>query len=158
MYTTIIYEHEDDWYLLCQMLLPSLKQFSASYIGAELPYIDEVITLLKTQYGPKDWDLRTIIISLGQKFLHKFWSNFIFKISNSYQLQNLNQIWTSRVKLDFKIFTKPSFRISSKIQLHNLYKTLATKYRPNSSFKFHLNLNFKIKSWPNVVLKVWTKV
>ena len=31
--------------------------------------------------------------------------------------------------------TKPSFRISTKIQLHNLYKTSAAKWWTNSSFK-----------------------
>ena len=38
-------------------------------------------------------------------------------------------------KLKFKILTKPSFRISTKIQLHNLYKTSAAKWWTNSSFK-----------------------
>ena len=30
--------------------------------------------------------------------------------------------------MSFKILTKPSFRILTKIQLHNLYKRLAAKY------------------------------
>ena len=34
-----------------------------------------------------------------------------------------------------QILTKPSFRILTKIQLHNLYKTSAAKYWQNSSLK-----------------------
>ena len=92
------------------------------------------------------------------KFWHKSWSNFIFLISIKHQFQNLNTTSASRLNLYFKILIKSSFKISRKIQLHDLYKTSATKYLPNSSFKFCLNFNFKIKSWPNVVLKVWTKI
>ena len=35
--------------------------------------------------------------------------------------------------LNFKILTRPSFRISTKIQLHNLYKTSSAKNWANSS-------------------------
>ena len=55
---------------------------------------------------------------------------------------------TSRLNLKFKILTKPGFRISTKIQLHHLYKTSATKYWPNSNFKSCLNFNFKILTKP----------
>ena len=52
-------------------------------------------------------------------------------------------------------------RILTKIKLHNLYKTSATKYQPNSSFKFCLNFNFKILTKPcaqslNKSLALWT--
>ena len=75
--------------------------------------------------------------------------------------QYINQTSASRLNLKFEILTKPSFRISTKIQLHNLYKTSATKYRPNSSFKFCLNFNFKILTKPcaqslNKSLALWT--
>ena len=49
--------------------------------------------------------------------------------------QHLNQISASPINLEFKISTKPSFRISAKIQLHNLYKKTAAKCWTNSSFK-----------------------
>ena len=63
-----------------------------------------------------------------------------------YYHQNLDQASTSKyqpnisnsaswLNLKFKILTKPSFRISTKIQLHNPYKTPAVRYWPNSSFK-----------------------
>ena len=54
-----------------------------------------------------------------------------------FHLQNqlLNQTSASPINLKFKILTKPSFRISTKIQLHNLYKTSAAKCWANSSFK-----------------------
>ena len=48
--------------------------------------------------------------------------------------KNLNQASASPQNLKFKILTKPSFRISTKIQHNNLYKTSAAKYWTNSSF------------------------
>jgi len=91
------------------------------------------------------------------EFKHKSWSSFIFRISTKHQLQNFNQTSASRLNLKFTILS----RISTKIQLHNLYKTSATKYRPNSSFKFCLNFNFKILTKPcaqslNKSLVLWT--
>jgi len=89
------------------------------------------------------------------EFKHKSWSSFIFRISTKHQLQNFNQTSASRLNLKFTILS----RISTKIQLHNLYKTSATKYRPNSSFKFCLNFNFKILTKPqslNKSLALWT--
>ena len=50
---------------------------------------------------------------------------FIFRISTKHQL--LSQTSASPIKLKFKILTKPNFRISTKIQIHNLYKTSAKK-------------------------------
>ena len=37
------------------------------------------------------------------------------------QFQNLDQTSAYRLNLNFKILTKPSLRISTKVQLHNLY-------------------------------------
>ena len=69
--------------------------------------------------------------------------------------QNLDQASTSksqtlasRLNLNLKILTKPSFRISTKIQIRNLYKTLATKYLPAPASKSCLNFNFKILTKP----------
>ena len=50
---------------------------------------------------------------------------FMFRISSKHQL--LSQTSASPINLKFKILTKPSFRILSKIPLHNLYKTSAAK-------------------------------
>ena len=86
--------------------------------------------------GPEGWVLLTKITSFViSKFLHKFWSNFISRISTKHQLQNLNQISAFRLNLNFKILTKPSFRISTKIKLHNLNQASAAKYWPKFSFK-----------------------
>ena len=65
------------------------------------------------------------------------WGKFQF------QFQNLNKTLTSKsqpnisisTELKPKIFTKPSFRILTKIQLRNLNQTSAAKYWPNFSFK-----------------------
>ena len=59
-------------------------------------------------------------LSSYHKFLHKSWSNFVFRISTKHQLQNLNQTSAFRLNLNFKILTKTSFRITTKIKLHNL--------------------------------------
>ena len=47
----------------------------------------------------------------------------------------LNQTSASTLNLEFKILTKLSFRISTKIKLYNLYKTSAAKWWTNSSIK-----------------------
>ena len=39
-----------------------------------------------------------------------------------------NQTLAFRLNFNFKIFTKPSFRISTKIKFHNLNKASAAKY------------------------------
>ena len=80
--------------------------------------------------GSEEWVLFTKVTSL----------NFNFRISTKYQLQNINQISEFRLNLIFKILTKPSFRISKKIQLHNLYKTSAEKTDITPAC-----LNFKLK-------------
>ena len=78
---------------------------------------------------------------------------------------NFDQISISETRLKLKIFTKPSFRISTKIQLgfnnqHNLYKTSVGKNWSNSSFKSCLNINVKILTEPcaqrlNKSLTLW---
>ena len=90
-----------------------------------------------------------------------------------FHLQNIDQAPTSkswhqqtpvfRLNLKFKILTKPGFRISTKIQLHYLYKTSAAKYWTNSCFKSCLNFNFKILTNPcaqslNKSLALWPNV
>ena len=81
------------------------------------------------------------------KFKHKSWPNFL-NISN---------------KLNIQIFTKPSLRISSKIQLHNLHKTSAAKCWTNSSFKILTNpcaqsLNKRLVLCPNVSSQIRNKL
>ena len=68
-------------------------------------------------------------------------------------LQNLDPAFTSKSELNITSSTKlgirntkPSFSISTNIQLHNLCKTSATKYWPNASLKIlpelqHQNLD-----------------
>ena len=90
------------------------------------------------------------------KFKHKSWSNFIFIISSKWQLQNLNQTSAFRLNLNFKILTKPSFRISIKIKLHNLNQGSAAKYWPNFSFKSCMSFNFKILTKPS--FRILTKI
>ena len=62
------------------------------------------------------------------KFKHK--SNFIFRILNKHQLQNLNQSSAFRLNSNIKILNKPSFTISTKIKFHNLNQASAAKYWP----------------------------
>ena len=63
--------------------------------------------------------------------------------------------------LKFKILTKSSFRILTKIQLHNLYKTSAAKWWTNSSFKILPELQLQNLDQPcaqslNKSLALWT--
>jgi len=70
------------------------------------------------------------------------------RISSSESWLSINKTSASPLNLKFKILTQPSFRISTKIQLHNLYKTSAAKCWTSSSFKILLNFNFKILTNP----------
>ena len=78
------------------------------------------------------------------KFKHKSWSNFIFRISTKPQL--FNQASASPIKLKFKILTKLSLENSTKIQLHNLYKTSVAKCWTNSSSQ----INQLLPTWASV--------
>ena len=49
------------------------------------------------------------------------------RISSSESRLSINKTSASPLNLKFKILTQPSFGISTKIQLHNLYKTSAAK-------------------------------
>ena len=69
------------------------------------------------------------------KFKHNSWSNFIFRTPTKHKLQKVDQTSASWLNLKFKILTKLSFRDTTKIQHHNLYKTSAEKYWPHSSLK-----------------------
>ena len=110
-----------------------------------------------------------------------------FRISTKIQLHNLyktsatkywpNSSFKSWLNFNFKILTKPCAQSQNKsltlwlnlsLQICNKMlptrsssSTSATKYRPNSSFKFCLNFNFKILTKPcaqslNKSLALWT--
>ena len=68
-------------------------------------------------------------------FLHKSWSNLIFRILIKHQPKHLNQTSAVVLNFNFKILTKPSLRISTRIKIHNLNQASAAKYWPNFSFK-----------------------
>ena len=80
----------------------------------------------------------------NHKFSKKSRSDFIFILPTKQQLQNLNPISAFRLNLNFKILTKPSFRISTKNNLHNLSQGSAAKYWLNFASKLCLNLNFNL--------------
>ena len=74
------------------------------------------------------------------RWFHITSSNTNFdQVSSSKSRSSINSKISSREaspqNLNFKIWTKPSFRISTEIQLHNLYKTSVAKYWTNSSLK-----------------------
>ena len=77
------------------------------------------------------------------KFKHKSWSNFIFKISTKHSLQNPNQTSASRLNLIFKILTKASIKILTKKNLHNLNQGSAAIYWLNLSFKISSELQLQ---------------
>ena len=72
---------------------------------------------------PKAQQTRGLSSFCQSKFLRSY-HKFKHKSAST---KNLNQTSASPQNLKFKILTKPSFRISTKIQLHNLYKTSAAK-------------------------------
>ena len=103
--------------------------------------------------GPQGWVLVTKVTSLGhiKSSQTNLGSNLIFIIPTKQQLQNLIQL--SAFRLNFKILNKRSFIILTKNNLHNLNQGSAAKYWLNFSFNISSST---WKSWPNLVLKVWT--
>ena len=95
--------------------------------------------------GPEGWvHLAKVILQVQTQILIEYHlQNF-----DSASTRNLNQTSASPLNLKFKMLTQPSFRISTKIRLHNLYKTSAAKCWTSSSFKILLNFNFKILTNP----------
>ena len=74
------------------------------------------------------------------RWFHITSSNTNFdQVSSSKSRSSINSKISSREaspqNLNFKIWTKPSFRISTEIQLHNLNQTSAEKYWPKFIFK-----------------------
>ena len=61
------------------------------------------------------------------KVLHKSCSNFISRISIKHELENFKQTSAFCLNLSFKILTKPSFIILTKIKPHNLNQALAAQ-------------------------------
>ena len=90
------------------------------------------------------------------KISNKSLSDFIFIFLTKQQLQNLNQISLFQLNLNFKILTKRRFGISTKNNLHNLNQRSAAKLLTKLQLQNRAWTSTS-KSWPNLVLKVWTK-
>ena len=86
-----------------------------------------------------------------------------------FHLPNLDQISAPQLNLKFKILKKPSFKILNKIRLHNIYKTSAAKYWPNTRLKILLelkiltkpcvqSLNKSLALWPNIGIQICIKL
>ena len=90
--------------------------------------------------GPDGWvHLAKVILQVQTQILIEFHLQNL----DSASTRNLNQTSASPLNLKFKILTQPSFRIPTKIQLHNLYKTSAAKCWTSSSFKILLNFRLQ---------------
>ena len=85
---------------------------------------EEILNWLSNETLPKAQRTRGLSSSCQS---HIASSNTNLQNLDSASTRNLNQTSASPLNLKFKILTQPSFRMT-KIQLHNLYKTSATKY------------------------------
>ena len=100
------------------------------------------------------------------KFKHKSWSNFIFRISTKHSLQNHNQTSASRLNLKFKILTKASFRIFRQDFEAGVWLSFCCWYFEevmklnlgrNTYARFLVNiLNFKFSLDADVWLRFWS--
>ena len=93
----------------------------------------KVVEVFQVNYKtlPKAQRTRGLSSSYQSNFLRSYhnFTNLDQISSSESRLKNqfLNQTSASPINLKFKISTKHSFRIATKIQLHNLYKTSASK-------------------------------
>jgi len=79
------------------------------------------------------------------KVLHKFWSNFIFRISIKHQPQNLKQTSAS------KYWPKFSFKICTELTLQYLDQTLFSKPEQKLQFPNLHQTNFSASAPPSLV-------
>ena len=131
--------------MLSESYLKGAPKLSFNWFQFYLIVCDVLQNIAKGTTDPRvEFSFPKSLVEAISQVQEKILIKTIFKILTKHQLQNFNQTSASRLNLKFTILS----RISTKIQLHNLYKTSATKYRPNSSFKFCLNFNFKILTKP----------
>ena len=103
-----------------------------------LSFLVRVTSAMSQMFPRAQWTRGWILpkeITSCHKFLHKSLPNFIFRISTKVQLQNLSQTSAFWLNLNFKILTKPSLWILTKIKLDKLNQATAANYWPNFSFK-----------------------
>ena len=94
--------------------------------------------------GPEDWvHLAKVTFGVISRVQTQILITFHLQNLDSESTKDLNQTSASPLYLKLKILTKPSFRITTKIQLHNLYKTSEAKYWANSSFKILAKLQLQ---------------
>ena len=149
-------------------LPPQLEKFKTYAIrGGGIRYhffcgrkkVQIYVVLVIFQTLPKAQRTRGLSSFCQSKFLRAY-HKFKHKSTST---KNLNQTSASPQNLKFKILTKPSFRISTKIQLHNLYKTSAAKCCTNFNFKILTNpcaqsLNKSLALGPNVSSQICNKL
>ena len=120
---------------------PSLKDMSLMIVTSWMPdglwsrerpslWYNKVNKHCQKRNGPEGW----VLISSSK--------------TNLDQISSQESRPSISFKINTKILTKCRFRITTKIQLHNLYKTSATKYWPNSRLESCLNFNFKSLTKP----------
>ena len=120
------------WYLEKHAIYRSC---SCSALTSTVLY--EAQTKYKTRFGGQ-WMILNIAkgtTDLRVEFYFPKFEQVQTRILIKFHLQNLNQASISKsqqtsaswLNFKFEILTKPSFRISAKIQLHNLYKMSAAK-------------------------------
>ena len=148
-----------DWCLQCRLcrnkVIRKTSMFSINclLIMTTIPKIGKETKHCQRHNGPEGWvHLAKVISQVQTQTLIEFHLQNL----DSASTRKLNQTSASPLNLKFKILIKPSFRISTKILLHNLYKTSAAKCWTNSSFKILPKL--QLQTLTNLVLKVWTKV
>ena len=123
--------------LFCQKKMKFIRNNRISSGGTLTNWVVAYLTNEKTL--PKAQRTRGLSSCYQSNFLRSYhnFTNLDQISSSESRLKNqfLNQTSASPINLKFKISTKHSFRIATKIQLHNLYKTSASKCWTNSSFK-----------------------
>ena len=140
------------FWLISPFKIPKSKLY-----GALDKFLRKILFLVQTL--PKAQRTRGLSSSCQSNFLRSY-HKFKHKSAST---KNLNQTSASPLNLKFKVLTKPSFRISTKIQLHNLYKTSAAKCWTNFNFKILTNpcaqsLNKSLALGPNVSSQIYNKL
>ena len=105
--------------------------------------------------------MQCLVSSLYKKHCQRHNGQILTKILTKFQFQNLDLALTSKSQpnisiLKLRILTKASFRILTCWPRFNLVTSTKNQQQNTPASKSCLNFNFK--SWPNLLLDIWTKV
>ena len=143
---------------MCKLLISSYLSNLEPSNWLDFLYFPDMESHNLVQQTVQAWNIFTIELSQCNEWVTLLYVSMVRYTTDCrlqryntyiYYNQNFNQISASRLNLNFKILTKPTFRISTKIHLYNT----STKHQQQNTDQTpasNLALTTTSKSWPNL--------